>query len=229
MATGKLCSSLQSSIIKKQIMGVTGLLLCGFALMHLAGNLLLMVSPELFNKYAHALITNPFIYPMEAGLALLFLTHIGLSIKLSIENFRARPVPYVCKKPTDRGSTFASRTMPITGFLIFIFLIFHIMDIKFGNSDIAMYNGVEMKNLHKLVVEYFQSPLNVAKYLVIMLAFGIHTSHGFWSAFQSLGINHPKYNCLIKIIGKTYAVLVAIGFSVLPVWCYLQGGQFHVH
>ena len=214
-----------SSILKKQIMAVTGLLLCGFLVTHLAGNCLIYVGPEAFNSYAHTLITNPFIYLMEAGLVLLFLLHIGMAIKLTIENKRARPSSYYMKMSVEGGATFASSTMPITGLIILIFLIFHILHFKYGPVYTVQYDGVEMRDLYRLLLEYFQGPLAIGWYLFSMAALGLHLSHGFWSAFQSLGFNHPKYNDILKIKAKAFALIVSIGFAALPIYCYLQGGR----
>lgn len=126
------CKYFGSSIVKKQIMGVTGLMLCGFLLTHMAGNFLIFVGPDAFNLYAHKLTSNPLIYVAEAILAGIFLTHIGLAIKLTIENKQARPDSYFVKVKTGRGATFASSTMPLTGLLILVFLVWHIVNLKFG-------------------------------------------------------------------------------------------------
>ncbi|EQC52406.1 succinate dehydrogenase cytochrome b subunit [Bacteriovorax sp. DB6_IX] len=214
---------LSSSVMKKQVMGVTGLLLCGFLLSHLAGNCLIYVGSDVFNKYAYTLISNPLIYVAEAILAAIFFTHIGLALKLTIENKAARPTRYYMKQKTGRGSTFASSTMPYTGMIILTFMILHLLHFKFGPVYMTTVDGVEMRDLYKTVIEYFQSPLNVAWYIFAMIALGIHVSHGFWSAFQSLGVNHPKYNCLIKCASKGFAALVTLGYSALPIFCYLQG------
>ena len=214
---------LNSSVMKKQVMGITGLMLCGFLLSHLAGNCLIYVGSDAFNKYAHALITNPLIYVAEVILASIFLTHIGLALKLTIENKAARPQNYYIKQKTGRGATFASSTMPYTGIIILVFLVFHLINFKFGPVYTATVGGIEMRDLYKTVVEYFLSPVNVAWYIFCMIALGIHVSHGFWSAFQSIGFNHPKYNCLIKFASKAFGVLVTIGYSALPIFCHLQG------
>ena len=103
---------LSSSIMKKQLMGVTGLLLCGFLVSHLAGNMLIIVGPKAFNIYAHTLTSNPLIYVAEVILLSIFALHVGLAFKLTIENKLARPVGYYMKQPTGRGATFASTTMP---------------------------------------------------------------------------------------------------------------------
>jgi len=215
---------LKTSIVKKQIMGLTGLLLCGFLISHLAGNCLIYVGPKAFNSYAHALVSNPLIYVAEAILASIFLVHIGLGITLTMQNKAARPVGYYVKTKTGRGATFASSTMPYTGIIILLFLIWHIVNFKFGTYYEVTHDGIVMRDLYRLLIEYFHNPLHVAGYIFAMLAMGIHLSHGFWSAFQSVGFNHPKYNCLIKCGAKVFAVAMTLGFSALPVFCYFKGG-----
>lgn len=214
-----------SSVMKKQAMGVTGLLLCGFLVSHLAGNCLIYFGPEAFNTYAHKLVTNPLIYIAEAILALIFLSHIALAARLTIENKMARPTSYYMRQATGRGSTLASSTMPITGIIILIFLVLHIIQFKFGAYYEATYDGVVMRDLYRLLIEYFSSPLAVAWYIFCMLALGLHVSHGFWSAFQSIGFNHPKYTPVLKLLAKLYALVITVGFSALPIYCYMQGGK----
>lgn len=214
-----------SSVMKKQVMGVTGLMLCGFLVGHLAGNCLIFVGPEAFNSYAHALITNPLIYVAEVGLLAVFLTHIGLAIKLTIENKMARPVRYYMVQSSGRGSTWASSTMPITGLITLIFLVLHIAHIKFGPHYEITHHEVVMRDLYRLLIEYFSNPIAVLWYVFCMAALALHLSHGFWSAFQSIGFNHPKYMPLLKIKSKIFAAIIFFGFSAMPVYCYLQGGK----
>ena len=221
----KLLNYLNSSIIKKQTMGIAGLLLCGFITMHLLGNLLIFVGPEAFNLYAHTLTSNPLIYAAEAGLLAIFLVHLGVGIRLTIENNNARPQKYYMKQPTGRGANFSSSTMPYTGIIILIFVIFHILGLKFGTYYETSYDGVKMRDLYKLVMEYFRQPSAVLGYVVAMLSLGIHLRLGFWSSFQSLGFNHPKYNNLLILISKAFAFVMAIGFSSLPIFCFYKGGN----
>ena len=223
--TSKLITRVNSSVVKKNIQGVTGLLLCGFLVTHLAGNCLIYFGREAFNTYGHTLITNPLIIPAEIVLLAIFFTHIFLGFKLIYENKKARPVNYYVRKPTGRGSTFASSTMPITGFIVLFFLIWHICQIKFGPHYTVVHNGVEMRDLYRLLVEYFQNKLNIAGYIFTISALGIHVSHGFWSAFQSIGFNHPKYNCTLKCLSKLYAVVITLGYCALPIYLYFQGGR----
>lgn len=214
-----------SSIGKKQIMGVTGLLLCGFLLTHLIGNFTLFVGPDAFNKYSHTLTSNPLIYFAEAVLVGIFMSHILMAIKLIIENKKARPVAYYMRTTSGRGATFASSTMPYTGMIALIFLVIHILGLKYGTHYTTIVGGVEMRDIYRTTIEYFQDPLHVGGYLVAMIALGIHTSHGFWSAFQSLGFNHPKYMPKIICTSKLFGFVVAVGFSSFPIFCYLQGGN----
>ncbi len=220
----RLCAYLKTSIVKKQLMGVTGLLLCGFLISHLIGNCLLYVGPQAFNTYAYTLTSNPLIYVAEAILAGIFLTHLSLAAKLTLENMNARPQGYHMKVKTGRGATFASSTMPYTGFVILVFLILHLLHFKFGKVYMTTYNGTEMRDLYRTVVEFYQSPGVVVWYIFSMICLGLHVSHGFWSAFQSIGFNHQKYNCTLKLLSKIFALIVTIGFSAFPIWGYLQGG-----
>lgn len=210
------------SVMKKHIMAITGLGLCGFLLTHLLGNILLVVSPELFNEYAHKLTSNPLIYIAEAILVSMFLAHIFIAMKLTIQNRLARPEKYYAKK-SKGGSTFASSTMPLTGMIILAFLIAHIMHFKYGTNYIVEYTpGQPVRDLYRTVVEYFDSTLYTAWYVIAMTALGIHLSHGFQSAFLSLGFNHKKYTPLIQKAGLSFAILVPGGFAALAVWCHLQ-------
>ncbi|MFG1482520.1 succinate dehydrogenase cytochrome b subunit [Halobacteriovorax sp. GFR7] len=216
---------LTNSVAKKQVMGVTGLLLCGFLLSHMLGNFLLMVGADAFNKYAYTLTSNPLIYVAEAGLLVIFLTHLFMALKLTMENKAARPVNYYMKQPTGRGATFASSTMPYTGMLILFFIIMHLINFKYGAVYMTTLNGMEVRDLYKTVIEYFASPLNVGMYVVFMIVIGIHVSHGFWSAFQSIGFNHPKYMPAIKFLSKLYAVVLTVGYSTIAIWCHVKGGM----
>lgn len=222
--SSKSSSSFLNSVVKKQIMGITGLLLCGFVLAHLLGNMTLFIGSDAFNKYGHTLTSNPLIYLAEAGLLAIFLAHIVMAIKLIIENRAARPVPYAySRKHSGRGATFASSTMPISGILTLVFLVVHIMGLKFGTVYTTEVNGVVMRDLYRTTIEYFQDPLHVLFYVIAVVSLGVHVSHGFWSAFQSLGLNHPKYMPKLKCAAWAFGILVGGGFSALAVFCYFQG------
>ena len=206
-------------------MAVTGLLLCGFLISHLVGNFLLFVGPDAFNKYSHLLVSNPLIYLAEVILGVLFLSHILMAFKLTYENKKARPEAYYMRKNSGRGSTLASSTMPYTGVVALIFLVNHIIGLKFGTHYDTVVGGIQMRDIYRTTFEYFQDPIHVALYIVAMVALGLHVSHGFWSAFQSLGMNHPKYMPKIQCFSKIYGLIVTIGFSSLPLYCFILGAR----
>ena len=214
-----------SSIGRKQLVATTGLLLCGFLVSHLIGNFLLMMGSDAFNIYAHKLASlGGALFVIEGVLTLIFLTHLGLAIKLNMENMKARGNKrYALKKNTGRGTTFASSTMPYTGLILLVFVILHLKSLKFGSYYETTVDGVVMRDLYKTTMEYFQSAGATAWYVVAMICAAIHTAHGFSSAFQSMGWNHAKYFKNTKRLGYIYAVAVSGGFALLAVWAHLKG------
>lgn len=230
---------LSTTLGKKTLMAVTGILLIGFLIAHLAGNFLLFDSiggREMYNDYSHWLITHPLIIPMEIGLVALFLIHIFTAIKVSRLSQAARPQKYALRR-THGKSTFASRTMLQTGSLIFAFLVFHLATFKFGeehpvmvkdvagsNENISETTKAEVKTLHtkrdiyKTVVDNFAKKWYSILYIISMIILGIHLWHGIQSAFQTLGLNHPRYNCCIKKVSSVLAILFAVGYSIFPIY-----------
>lgn len=214
----------RSSIGRKHMVAITGLLLCGFLVGHVTGNFLLMVGSDAFNIYAHKLMSlGPVLYAIEAGLLGIFLLHLYLAIRLQIENKQARGSKYAMKVRTGRGTTIMSQSMPYTGLVLLVFIILHLMNLKFGTNYPTVVDGVPMRDLYRTTMEYFQNPINVSWYVFSMVCAALHTAHGFASAFQSLGWNHPKYYPKIKLLSYAYAVLVGGGFAFLSVWAYVKG------
>lgn len=223
MVTSAVNHYFRSSIGRKQLVAITGLLLCGFLVSHLSGNLLLMVSSDAFNLYAHKLASlGGLLYVLEGGLAFVFMLHLGLALKLNLENLGSRG-KYAKKSWTGRGTNFMSATMPWTGLILLVFLILHLMNLKFGSYYMTVVDGVEMRDLTRTTMEYFQSLGNTIWYVVAMTAAALHTAHGFASAFQSMGWNHAKYFKNVKRLGYLYAIVIAGGFALLSVWCHLKG------
>ena len=198
-------------------MAVTGLFLISFIALHLAVNLLTLVSADAFNEASHFMGTNPFIQIMQYVLALGFILHIAMGIQLTMKNRQARPVAYAMNKPAE-NSSWSSRNMIVTGLLILLFLVLHIKDyfweIKFGDMS--------MQSDYELVTTLFQNPLYTFIYLFSFILLGFHLDHGFQSAFQSVGANHYKYTPLIKLLGRIFSVIVAIGFSAISLYFYLS-------
>jgi succinate dehydrogenase / fumarate reductase cytochrome b subunit len=200
-----------TSILKKAVMAFTGLAWFLFVILHLAGNLLLFVGPESFNGYAHALLSNPLIYPAEVGLVAFLVLHLGSAWRVTRENNKARPQPYAYKLPSTGYSTLASRTMWYGGVILLLFIIIHVWMFKFGNQ--AGEHG-----LWGLVVRSFKSPWITLGYIVALLALGLHLSHGFGSAFQTLGMTRPQWRAGLRKTGQVLGWVLAGGFILLPLW-----------
>jgi len=226
MMTAAVNHYFRSSIGRKQLVAVTGLLLCGFLVSHLAGNFLLLVGPDAFNKYTYGLTSlGSLLYVIEFGLAMVFLVHLGLAFKLNLENLASRggSKRYYKKTNTGRGTTFMSQTMPWTGLILLVFLILHIKSLKFGQHYEVTVDGIVMRDMYRTTIEYFTSTAATVWYVVAMLAAALHTAHGFASAFQSMGWNHGKYFKNVKRLGYLYALAVAGGFAFVSVWAHMRG------
>jgi succinate dehydrogenase / fumarate reductase cytochrome b subunit len=219
--------ALWSSVGKKFIMAITGLAMVIFLIEHLSGNLLLFSrNPDPYNKYSHFLISfGSILYVAEFILIAILVFHMVSAISITIGKMKARPIDYY--KTGNAGSpskkTLASSTMIYTGAVLFIFLIIHLKTFKFGPNYTTDVDGVEMRDLHGLVWEVFQSPGYVTWYVAAMVLLGSHLWHGFWSAFQSLGVSHPRYTPIIYGIGIMVAAVLAVGFLGIPIWIYFTG------
>ncbi len=221
---------LAASIGRKFLMSVTGLFLVAFIAVHLTLNLLLIFddSGELFNLGANFMATNPAIKIMEPLLGLGFVIHILWSFYLEYQNWRARPVKYD-KKNISGSSTWASRNMLVLGALVLVFLIIHIINffwvIKFEPHSMATMHvgGEEMEDTYTLVADLFKGSITYCVFYIIGgLLLGFHLSHGFWSAFQTLGLNNKYWMKRWQIIGYAYAIIVAVGFSVIPLYFLIK-------
>ena len=213
---------LASSIAKKYLMGAAGLGWTLFVFGHMAGNLLIFAGPEIFNRYGHAIVSNKILlYGTEIFLCVCLFVHVGLGILLTVENRRAKPQKYSIKPPTQKGSSFASQTMAFHGTVILCFIIYHLITFKWGPYYSVEYEGIVMRDLHRLVVEVFSNPVYVAGYVVCLALLGLHLSHGVCSVFQSFGLDHPRYSGWIRKLGWAYALVVAGGFISQPLYVFL--------
>jgi succinate dehydrogenase / fumarate reductase cytochrome b subunit len=213
-----------TSIGKKYLMGFSGLIWAGFVISHMLGNLLIFFGADAYNKYGHAIITSPIIYPAEAVLVLALISHIGLAIKLTLENRAAKGSRYEVSAKKEKGGSLASRTMAVQGSLILVFIILHLITFKFGAYYETTVGGVVMRDLHRLMVECFQQPGYVIWYSVALAILGFHLKHGVGSIFQSLGLKNDHYAPLISKLSVGYAVSVALGFLSQPLYVYFFAG-----
>jgi succinate dehydrogenase / fumarate reductase cytochrome b subunit len=216
---------LSSSIGTKILIALTGLAFFGYLLIHLAGNLLIFVGGDAFNAYAHKMTANALLPVIEIGLALIFLLHVYKAVTNFFRNTKARPTRYREKHGAHHTSrkTLSSTTMIVTGSIIFIFTVLHVQQFRLGvyyEDPVHHY-----RDLYRIVVELFANPLWVAFYVVAMGLVGMHLRHGLSSALQSLGLEHPRYNKAVRVIGLCVAIIIAGGFAVIPIWIYLTGGR----
>ena len=217
---------LKSTIGKKYLLGLAGLVWTGFVAVHMAGNLLIFAGAEAYNKYSHAIVSNkPLLYGTEIILLLAIIAHAGLGILLTIENKKAKPQGYAVPANYSKKARFASKTMAVHGTIILFFIIYHLITFKYGPHYSVVYDGVEMRDLHRLMIEVFASPAYVVGYTICLILLGVHLSHGFSSVFQSFGINHPKYNMAIRKVGWAYAIIISLGFISQPLYFFLNEVQ----
>ena len=208
-----------SSIVRKFIMALSGLFLIIFLITHLAINsLTLASSKDLFNEAAHFMATNPIIYAMQYVLALGFIIHIGMGIKLTIQNKRARSQEYVYNR-MSKNTDLSSRSMIVSGGLVIVFLALHLRDYFYQMKFVGLPEGTTD---YDLVVNLFTNPYYTAVYVIAFIVLGIHLNHGFKSAFQSMGANHKKYNPLIKTVSTAYSLVIALGFSTIAIFHFIN-------
>ena len=214
-------SFFSSSVGSKILIGLTGLLLFGFLVTHLAGNLTLLLGPTSFNSYAHKIEgLVPVLYLLEAGLVAIFVIHVVKTLTNLKRNTAARPVRYAEKHWAGHTSrkTWASTTMPLTGLFILLFVIIHVRTFKYGPYYVDPQTG--HRDLFALVAEVYSNPLYVGFYVAAMLLIGLQLNHGISSAAQSLGLSNQRYARGLVLGGRVLAVLIAGGFAVLPVFMF---------
>ncbi len=223
---------LWSTLGKKVLMAVTGIAMIGFLIGHLSGNFLLLTgNPDPYNQYSHFLLSLGWaLIAIELVLVAIFLAHVVSAISVYLTNRKARPDRYRNYQSAGKPSqqTWASSTMIWTGVILFVFTALHLYTFKYGPGVAEGYkatiNGEEVRDLYRLVIEVFQNPWYVLWYVGAMAFMGFHLRHGFWSAFQSLGLHHPRYTRWIHVVGILLAIVLGLGFLLIPVWIYFQGG-----
>lgn len=205
-----LINTLGTSIGKKLLMAITGLCFCGFLITHLAGNLTLYGGKDLFNAYAeHLHSLGPLIIVVEWILLILAVVHVLTGATLFYQNFKARPIRYTVNRSAG-GRTPGSLTMPYTGFILLAFIIFHLMNFHFTDRSHT--------TIYEIVSSAFADPVYVMLYIAAMVVAALHVSHGFWSAFQTLGANHPKYMPLVMWASLVFSLIIGIGFGFIPIY-----------
>ena len=211
-----------STVGTKLLIGLTGIALFVYMLLHLAGNALIFAGEDIFNEYSHRLISNPLILPIEIGLLVIFLIHIYKTVRMWMSNSAARPVGYMKKELAGHTSrkSFSSTTMIWSGLFILVFVVIHVKQFKFGSW--YQVTDSTVRDLYRTEVEVFQNPFWVAIYVIATLLVGLHLRHGFSSAFQSLGLDHPLYTRRLTTLSIIVALLIGAGLAIIPVWVYFR-------
>ncbi len=209
-----------SSLSQKYIMALAGIFLMLFLVSHLITNLLLLAGDggTAFGNAVSFLTKNPVIKITEYVLFAAFLVHIILGVFLQVYNHYARPVKY--RTPLRTETSAFSRYMFHTGVIIFIFLIIHLVNfffIRLGWIPVPDYAS-DSHDFYPIAVKLFQNPWYSLVYIVSFVFLGFHLKHAFQSAFQSLGLNHTKYTPVIKVIGTIYAIVISVGFAIIPAY-----------
>jgi succinate dehydrogenase / fumarate reductase, cytochrome b subunit len=214
-----------STLGRKVVMALTGLFIILFLAVHLAGNLQLLKDDggEAFNVYAYFMTHNPLIKTISYVNYAFFIFHIVWAVLLTQKNKQARGSEGYAMS-SSKSSIWSSRNMGILGTIILVFLVVHMVQfwgqMHFGSVPLKTYGEHEVKDLYTLVGAAFQQWWFVALYSFSMIAIGFHLWHGFISAFQTLGLNHMKYNPVINFVGKAFSVIVPALFALIPIWMF---------
>jgi succinate dehydrogenase / fumarate reductase cytochrome b subunit len=211
-----------SSVGQKFVVGLTGLFLCSFLIVHLTGNLLLFRNDggRAFEEYSHFMSTNVGIRTLELVLAAGFLIHIIFSVRTWINNRLARPERYAMNRPSE-NSALASRIMFITGSITFIFLVVHIRTFFVPSR----FPGGLPPSMYELVREAFANPLYSGFYVIAMILLAFHLRHGFQSAFQTFGLR-PGRRRPVEIVAVFFWLVIPAGFAAMPLyflWLHYKG------
>jgi succinate dehydrogenase / fumarate reductase cytochrome b subunit len=200
-------------------MAITGLGLYGFVIIHLLGNLQIFLGPTRINAYAYALkSTPPLLWGGRIVLFVLFVLHIAAAWQLTRGNWKARPQGYAVGKPV--ASTFAQRTIVVSGLVILVFVLFHLAHFTLGwvNSQYLQYQDpiTLHHDVRRMMIEGFSNPLVVLFYVVAMGLLMLHLSHGVNSTFQSLGLRSKKTYDFFKKLAQVSALLIFLGNCAIP-------------
>jgi succinate dehydrogenase / fumarate reductase cytochrome b subunit len=204
-------------------MSLSGLFLVIFLLLHVSINLSALFSREAYEAACEFMDTNILIQVMVPVLALGFAIHIFYSLIITLRNQKARPVKYSVSNKTEAFS-WASKNMFVLGVIVFGFLALHLTHF-WAKMQLQHFLGNEGENPYDLLVKLFKQWYYCAIYTVWIIALYFHISHGFWSAFQSLGVNNSKWIPRFQLIAKIYAILVALAFISIPVYFFLGLNQ----
>jgi succinate dehydrogenase / fumarate reductase cytochrome b subunit len=226
------CNIFGSSLGKKYIMAVTGFVMLLFVIGHLVGNLQIFLGPEAINRYGHFLQSNTeILWPVRIGLLLMLVLHVWSAAKLSAENKAARPIAYGSWQPV--GSTYASRTMLMSGIIVFVFIIYHLLHFTVqtqwvnltAKSFVDFMDPQKRHDIFKMMVVGFNSGWVSGFYILGIALLCLHLSHGVSSMFQSIGWKSPAYGPFLDKASRWLAVAIFLGYTSIPIAILLGYGK----
>lgn len=208
-------SFLGTTIGKKIAMALSGLVLFGFVVGHMLGNLQVYLGPEVFNDYAVTLHnTLPLLWGTRVGLLVAVVVHIAMAVQLATRSAAARPVAYRVKQ--NHTTTYAALTMKMSGFTLLFFILYHIAHFTFPGVAMGAYEHLGFSQAYSNLVNGFSVPWVVALYVTAMVSLGFHLYHGSYSLFQTLGVSHPRRNAQAKSFAQLLALFVTTGNILIP-------------
>ncbi|MCX7895760.1 MAG: succinate dehydrogenase cytochrome b subunit [Thermoanaerobaculum sp.] len=208
----RLFSFYSTTVGKKLVMAVTGLVLAIFVLGHMAGNLQIYLGAEQLNRYAQLLrVSMPLLWTVRLVLLACVVLHIVAAVQVTLQNWRSRPQKYAVAAYQE--ADIASRTMIWGGLVVAAFVVYHLLHLTLGTAHVDF----RPHDVYHNVVAGFRVPLVSAFYIVANLLLALHLYHGLWSWFQTLGFSHPKYNRARRVFATVYAVVIAVGNVSIPV------------
>lgn len=208
----KVLSFYSTTVGKKLVMAVTGLILAVFVLGHMAGNLQIYQGPEKLNHYAQLLrVSMPVLWTVRLILLVSVVLHIVAAVQVTLQNWRSRPQKYAVSAYQE--ADIASRTMIWGGLVVAAFVVYHLLHLTFGTA----HGDFKPGDVYHNVVSGFQVPLVSLFYILANIFLALHLYHGMWSWFQTLGFSHPKYNRARRVFATVYAVVIAVGNISIPV------------
>ncbi|NQZ78914.1 MAG: succinate dehydrogenase cytochrome b subunit [Ekhidna sp.] len=220
---------MNSLIVKKYIVGFTGLFLCIFLIVHLSANLILLLPEELasetYNAYAAFLAGNPLIKIVAYLLYASILLHVVYAVLITLKNKTAKGITYAVNR-SDENSSWASQNMGLLGVFILLFIVVHLANFwaraKLGIGESVPLDDYGNKDLYSLADLLFNNPYYVAFYTLLMIPMGYHLFHGLKSAFKSLGVYHRSGLSVLQKVSLLFAIIMTIGFGIIPIIMYFK-------
>jgi succinate dehydrogenase / fumarate reductase, cytochrome b subunit len=218
-----LCQATKSTVGAKMVMALTGVGLIGFVVAHMAGNLQVFLGPDALNGYAQGLKDlGALLWVARAGLAALFVAHVVTALRLTLANRAARPVRYLSAEA--QVTSYAARTMPMTGLIVLAFVVYHLLHFTLGVTHpdhFALRDAQGRHDVYAMVVLGFREVPVAIAYLVAQALLAMHLTHGASSLFQSLGVTHPALAGVKRMAGPALGLLIFAGNAAIVLGCLL--------